>query len=242
MTGALLYRWPEAAKFGRVVPKTKFYEHATVSATVREKFVAEVQRITWAYKLAETTIHLRGNAAVPEIQVFVIDAKDDDVSDAVLTAIDKAVQFPIIFEVNRGAGERPAHGWSPPTSSSAARSARSAPTSRPTGSPLMRRESPLPAGTRPASPLRRTPAPILPIAARPVKTLSETTARIDQAREARTRDRSAGAEASDRTAAQPQGRAAPTASKTEPQRSTALTDPATPKTSNALERETPWTS
>jgi uncharacterized protein DUF4391 len=99
-----LYRWPQAAKFGRVIPKAKFYEHATVPAVLREKFVAEVQRITWAYKLAETTINLPGTTAVPEIQVFQIDAKGDDVSEPVLTAIDKAVKTPIIFEITSGDG------------------------------------------------------------------------------------------------------------------------------------------
>lgn len=103
MTG-LLFRWPQAARFGRVVPKTKFYERATVSVAVREKFVSEVQSITWAYKLAETTVNLPGTTAVPEIQVFRIAAKGDDVSDPVLNAIDKAVKMPIIFEVTRGDG------------------------------------------------------------------------------------------------------------------------------------------
>ncbi len=103
MTG-LLFRWPQAAKFGRVVPKTKFYEHAAIPVTVRERFVSEVQRIIWAYKLAETTINLPGATAAPEIQVFQIDAKGDDVSEPVLTAIDKAVKTPIIFEVTRGEG------------------------------------------------------------------------------------------------------------------------------------------
>jgi len=98
---APLYLWPAAARFERVIPKAKFYEHATIRAAVRENFVSEVQRVTWAYKLADETIHLRGDAAVPEIQVFAIDAKDDDVSDDVLAAIDKAVQFPVIFEINR---------------------------------------------------------------------------------------------------------------------------------------------
>ena len=37
MTGAPLYQWPAAAKFGRVVPKAKFYEQATVPASVRER-------------------------------------------------------------------------------------------------------------------------------------------------------------------------------------------------------------
>jgi hypothetical protein len=97
-----LYRWPEAARFGRVVSKSKFYEHATVPAAVREKFVSEIQRITWAYKLAENTVNLSGTSAVPEIQVFQIDAKGSDISKSVLAAIDKAVKTPIIFEVNRG--------------------------------------------------------------------------------------------------------------------------------------------
>jgi hypothetical protein len=99
-----LYRWPEAARFGRIVPKAKFYEQGTVPAAAREKFIAEVQRITWAYKLAENTISLPGTSAVPEIQVFQIDAKGDDVSPLVLTAIDKAVRTPIIFEITRADG------------------------------------------------------------------------------------------------------------------------------------------
>ncbi|MFE5644183.1 DUF4391 domain-containing protein [Rhodococcus sp. NPDC056516] len=102
---ATLYKWPPTAKFDRVVSKTKFYEHSSIPVTVREKFVSEVQRIRWAYKLADKTIHLRGSDAVPEVQVFVIDAKDDDISEAVLAAIDKAIPFPIIFEINSEASD-----------------------------------------------------------------------------------------------------------------------------------------
>ena len=104
ITGPRLYRWPNSARYGKAVPKTKFYEHGKVSTALRERFVAEVQRITWAYKLAENTINLPGSAAVPEIQVFEIEAKGNDVSDVVLAAIDKAVVTPIIFELSR-AGE-----------------------------------------------------------------------------------------------------------------------------------------
>ena len=106
MSVAALYNWPATAKFGRVVPKTKIYEHGAVTAALRKKFVTDIQRITWAYKLAEATIHLCGGAAVPEIQVFVIDAKNDDISDDVLTAIDKAVRFPIIFEICKANSDR----------------------------------------------------------------------------------------------------------------------------------------
>ncbi|MFE2292825.1 DUF4391 domain-containing protein [Streptomyces sp. NPDC059452] len=101
----VLYQWPSAARFDRRVPKEKFYEHGTVPPPVREKFVAEVQRITWAYKLAEATINLTGDAAIPEVQIFQIEAKNDDVSEPVLTAIDKAVRTPVIFEITCG-GDR----------------------------------------------------------------------------------------------------------------------------------------
>lgn len=119
MTEAVLYRWPSNAAFGRTVPKTKFYEHGNVRAALREKFVGTIQRITWAYKLADDTIRLRGTAAVPEIQVFIVEAKGTDVSDDVLAAIDKAVHFPIIFEVVSGgrvrtvAAQKTFHGKMP---------------------------------------------------------------------------------------------------------------------------------
>src|SRR5690625_3313649 len=97
----VLFRWPPASKLGSRVAKERFYEQGTVSAAVREKFVSEVQRITWAHKLAENTVNLPGNFSVPEIQIFQIAVKGQDVSDHVLAAIDKAISFPIIFEITR---------------------------------------------------------------------------------------------------------------------------------------------
>ena len=115
----MLFRWPPNAAFGRTVSKTKFYEHGNVRTALRDKFVDDIQRITWAYKLADDTIHLRGSSTVPEIQVFTVEAKGADVSDGVLTAIDKAVHFPIIFEVASGgrvrtvAAQKSLHGKTP---------------------------------------------------------------------------------------------------------------------------------
>ena len=102
MTEPVLFRWPSVAAFGRTVPKTKFYEHGSVRTALRERFVDDIQRITWAYKLADNTIRLRGTSAVPEVQVFTLETKGADVSDDVLTAIDKSVHFPIIFEIVSG--------------------------------------------------------------------------------------------------------------------------------------------
>lgn len=115
----VLFRWPATAAFGRTVPKTKFYKHGTVRTALREKFIDDIQVVTWAYKLADDTIRLRGTSAVPEIQVFTVETKGPDVSDDVLTAIDKTVHFPIIFEVASGdrvrtvAAQKSLHGKAP---------------------------------------------------------------------------------------------------------------------------------
>lgn len=95
----VLYRWPSSATVGRTVPKTKFYEHGNVRTVLREKFVGEIQRVTWSYKLSGATTMLKGSDAVPEIQVFTIETKGADVDEDLLAAIDGSVHFPIIFEV-----------------------------------------------------------------------------------------------------------------------------------------------
>ncbi|MEI2827120.1 MAG: DUF4391 domain-containing protein [Dermatophilaceae bacterium] len=64
--------------------------------------------MTWAYKLAE--VHhqpSRRAPAAPEVQVFTVDAKTDDVGESVLGAIDKAIPFPIIFEIARHRAGQP---------------------------------------------------------------------------------------------------------------------------------------
>lgn len=102
----VLYHWPDAARFGKTIPKTKFYEHGSVPASVRARFVAEVDRITWAYKLAESTINLQSSSEVPEIQVLVIKAKGSNVDDSVLSTIDRAIKQPVIFEIATAGGRR----------------------------------------------------------------------------------------------------------------------------------------
>ena len=182
MNGATLYRWPDAAKFGRVVPKTKFYEHANVSAAVREQFVADVKRITWAYKIADSTVHLRGDSTVPEIQVFVIDAKADDVRYDVLTVIDKAVQFPIFFEINRKPDE---HVLTRMVASHKQLGGKAQRLSAyfttdwlPAGAP----RAPLPLAVDLPALYAGLLTPMLPIPARPGEGLADATERVHQAR------------------------------------------------------------
>ena len=94
-----LFAWPKAAAFGRVVPKSKVYEHAAVSSALKERFVQQVEQITWAYKLAPETVNLPATQTVAEVQVFRITLKGAELDRNVLKAVDRAIPFPLIFEL-----------------------------------------------------------------------------------------------------------------------------------------------
>lgn len=115
------WQFPPKAKFGRSVPKSKIYEHGKVKQRTKDQFVTHIEKIEWAYKLAESTINLTACEEVPEIQVFRLYLKDieqssatDGISDLgiskeILLAIDSAIPFPIIFEIHRGHGNSRNH-------------------------------------------------------------------------------------------------------------------------------------
>lgn len=105
---SVLFRWPEAAAVGRAIPKERLYAEAGVTKAVRQRFIDEIQRVRWAYKLSEESLRLRARDDVVEVQVFEIELKGLEVSESVLTSIDRSVPSPIIFELHRsvpGRGE-----------------------------------------------------------------------------------------------------------------------------------------
>ena len=97
-----LFAWPRAAAFGRVVPKNKIYEHVAAGKALKERFVQQVEQITWAYKLAPETVNLPASPAVAEIQVFRVALKGVELGHDILKAIDRAIPFPLIFELVHG--------------------------------------------------------------------------------------------------------------------------------------------
>ncbi|MCI4678175.1 DUF4391 domain-containing protein [Rhodoblastus acidophilus] len=94
-----LFDYPKAAAFGRVVPKTRIYEHAGASTALKDLFVTQVDQIVWKFKLAPETINLAATRAVSEIQVFGISLRTNKLDEEVLRAIDRAIPFPLIFEL-----------------------------------------------------------------------------------------------------------------------------------------------
>lgn len=98
----VLFEYPKKAALNRIVPKSKFYERAKPTKTVKDKFVSQVAQVTWSYKLAPETTNLSANKGVNEIQVFTITAKSSILGEDVLRCIDKSIPSPIVFEVHFG--------------------------------------------------------------------------------------------------------------------------------------------
>lgn len=96
---AVLFDYPKSAAFGRVLPKSKIYEHASPSTAVKNLFVRQVEQITWQFKLAPETINLKPSRSVPEIQIFSVVLKTGELKYDVLHCIDQAISFPILFEL-----------------------------------------------------------------------------------------------------------------------------------------------
>lgn len=92
--------YPKQAAFGRTLPKNKIYEHSGANTRLKDLFVEQVEQIVWQYKLAPETINLPAKPGVPELQIFTIQLKTEDLNRDVLRCIDGAVQFPIIFELS----------------------------------------------------------------------------------------------------------------------------------------------
>src|SRR5262249_19323892 len=101
-----MFAYPKQAELNRVVPKNKIYAHAKPTKRIKELFVAQVGEIVWKYKLSPDTINLLARNGINEIQVFEIILKTPELDEAVLQSIDKAIPFPLLFQVIHGEGIR----------------------------------------------------------------------------------------------------------------------------------------
>src|SRR5262245_38083773 len=97
-----MFAYPKQARLNRVVPKNKIYAHAQPGKQVKELFVAQVDEIVWKYKLSPETINLPARNGINEIQVFEIALKTPELEEAVLQSMDKAIPFPLLFQVLHG--------------------------------------------------------------------------------------------------------------------------------------------
>ena len=88
---------PKEAFVNKFIAKAKFYEKANLNAKLQKEFVDKVQRITWMYKLAESTIGINKTVSVTEIQIFEIELKELSIPKNILKIIDKSIPYQILY-------------------------------------------------------------------------------------------------------------------------------------------------
>jgi hypothetical protein len=103
-----LFEFPQRTALNRPVPKSRIVAAGKPGRRVRDALTAQVAQIIWQYKLAPETLNLSASRSVPEIQVFTLALKpgvNEELPEDIMRTIDKAIGFPILFELREPAGE-----------------------------------------------------------------------------------------------------------------------------------------
>ena len=100
----MLYNFPTSAYFGKSIPKSKFYEHISIDGRLKRKFIEQIDKIVWSYKLATETINIPSSDEILEIEVFDVYLKGDTIDEEILKVIDRAIPKPILFYIHNTKG------------------------------------------------------------------------------------------------------------------------------------------
>ena len=97
--GAVMF--PESTLVGKKIPKQRFYDNVTLSASVKKKFIDQIDKIVFANKFSNDTLNIAKTDNIEEIFVFDISLKDNayiDKIEGVLGVIDQSVPYPILYQ------------------------------------------------------------------------------------------------------------------------------------------------
>ena len=88
---------PRSTEVNRRVSKEKIYANTTMTTQLRDIIKNQIESIIWRNKLSDTTVGLASGKDVKEIQVFEISLRQRGLDKRVLTAINKAIPYKILF-------------------------------------------------------------------------------------------------------------------------------------------------
>lgn len=92
-----ILNFPASTHVDRLVPKTAFYKNLEINARLKTRFVEDVERIEWLYKLAPSTMNVDDGKLVHEIVVFQVQLKAEDTPDDVFLTIDRQMPRHVVF-------------------------------------------------------------------------------------------------------------------------------------------------
>ena len=88
---------PKTTEFNKRIPKQKFYENLTVSASLKQSFVDQIKTVYWRNKIAASTVNIAEGNDVEEIEVFEIKLSSENIDEGILKQMDKEIPYHIIF-------------------------------------------------------------------------------------------------------------------------------------------------
>ena len=88
---------PQSTEFNKRIPKQKFYENLTVSASLKQSFVDQIKTIYWRNKIATSTVNIAEGNDVEEIEVFEIKLTGGNIDEGILKQMDKEIPYHILF-------------------------------------------------------------------------------------------------------------------------------------------------
>lgn len=92
-----MFNLPKSTVVQKIVPKNAF--DAYTNSKQKKAFADKIQRITWLNKISFETVNLK-DAEIKEIQIFKIELKEKIEIKDILSIIDKAIPYHIIFLVS----------------------------------------------------------------------------------------------------------------------------------------------
>ncbi len=91
------FKLPKETIVDKYVAKSKFYDNININTKLQKQFVDKIKKITWKYKIAESTVGIPKTEKVTEIQVFDIELKEHIIPKKLLHIIDKAIPYQILY-------------------------------------------------------------------------------------------------------------------------------------------------
>ena len=88
---------PESTRVHRRLPKEAFYRRLNLTATLKEKFIADVERICVENSLTKERLNLAKNSAVEEIMLLSVTLKKKEIDGKVIEAIARQNPHELIF-------------------------------------------------------------------------------------------------------------------------------------------------
>lgn len=88
---------PQSTEYNKRIPKQKFYENLTVSASLKQAFVEQIKTIYWRNKIAPSTVNVAEGNDVEEIEVFEIKLNAESIDEGILKQMDKEIPYHILF-------------------------------------------------------------------------------------------------------------------------------------------------